>query len=81
MKTIAPRGIRNNNPLNIREASKGGDQWVGERKTDDDKSFEEFISPEYGIRAVAKILKRYFDRYGLVTLDDIIIKGCRLAGI
>lgn len=62
-----PRGIRNNNPGNIRH----GDKWLGLAPTQTDKSFAQFISPEYGIRAMAKILMSY-QRRGVVTLGDII---------
>lgn len=67
-----PRGIRNHNPLNIREPKGGGDQWRGERATDDDPAFEEFDDPVWGIRAGARILKNYMSRYGLVTPRAIL---------
>ena len=35
---MVPRGIRNNNPLNIRK----GNNWKGERPNQTDKAFEEF---------------------------------------
>lgn len=54
-----PRGIRNNNPLNIRK----GNNWKGERSTQIDKSFEEFVSLEYGIRAAFIILRNYITGY------------------
>lgn len=66
-----PRGIRNHNPLNIRENSATDYDWEGERATDDDKSFEEFTNPVYGIRAGARILASY-QRRGLITLEQII---------
>jgi len=69
--TVA-RGIRNNNPLNIREALGGGDAWNGERAENTDADFEEFKSPEYGIRAAVKILQNYRDYYGLNTITGII---------
>lgn len=68
---VAPRGIRNNNPLNLREPPSGGDQWVGERATDDDPAFEEFEHPKWGIRAAARVLASY-QRRGVVTLRGII---------
>lgn len=67
-----PRGIRNNNPLNIRESLLRDDDWVGEHELDIDKSFEEFSSPEYGIRAATKILKTYREKYNLLTIEQII---------
>lgn len=54
-KKIEPRGIRNNNPLNIRK----GNTWKGERPVQTDKAFEQFVSMEYGIRAGFKILRNY----------------------
>jgi hypothetical protein len=51
-----PRGIRLNNPGNIKEAPGDKTQWQGERATDDDPVFEEFVSPEAGIRALARTL-------------------------
>lgn len=49
-----PRGIRNNNPGNIRR----GQDWQGEA-AGTDPSFEVFTAPEYGIRAMARILRNY----------------------
>jgi hypothetical protein len=46
MKT--PRGIRNNNPLNIRHSA---DQWQGACEEQKDKSFVQFKSMAYGYRA------------------------------
>ena len=48
-----PRGIRNNNPLNIRK----GNNWKGERPNQTDPAFEEFESMEYGIRAAIKLIR------------------------
>jgi len=62
-----PRGIRNNNPLNIRE---NGTDWVG--KVGDDGEFVKFALASLGIRAAAKVLKTYRDKYGLVTVKGII---------
>lgn len=47
-----PRGIRNNNPLNIRK----GCCWRGERSVQIDREFEEFESLEFGIRAAIKLI-------------------------
>ena len=38
-----PRGIRNNNPLNIRV----GNNWQGERKPNTDGAFEQFTTMQY----------------------------------
>lgn len=62
-KQITPRGIRNNNPLNIRI----GNDWKGERPNAKDKSFEEFTSMEFGIRAGFIILRKYITGYNGLT--------------
>lgn len=67
-----PRGIRNNNPLNLREDIHGGDAWDGEALLDWDSSFEEFKSPKWGIRAGAKTLRNYQRLHGLYTVNGII---------
>lgn len=77
--STVPRGIRLNNPGNIKESPGDKTQWQGERATDDDPVFEEFVSPEAGIRALARILVGYQRRYGLNTVAGIINRwapGC-----
>lgn len=53
-----PRGLRNNNPGNIR---KDGTDWAGLRTPDMqlDPQFFQFIGMEWGIRAMARILRTY----------------------
>lgn len=63
-----PRGIRNNNPLNIRI----GNTWLGERANPTDQEFEEFVTMEYGLRAAFLILRRYIRRYGKNTVTSIV---------
>ena len=65
------RGERNNNPGNIREYA-NDPHWVGERVTDDDAAFEEFDTPEDGIRALAKTLLAYQRKHGLRTVKKMI---------
>lgn len=65
---IIPRGIRNNNPLNIRI----GNTWLGERANPTDPAFEEFVTIEYGYRAAFLILRRYIRRYKKNTISSII---------
>ncbi|MBI6215999.1 structural protein [Proteus sp. DFP240708] len=62
------RGERNNNPGNIRHGSK----WQGLSIEQTDKDFCQFISPEYGIRAIYKLLQTYQKKYGLNTIKTII---------
>ncbi|MBD2783791.1 structural protein [Xenorhabdus sp. DI] len=64
------RGIRNNNPGNIRH----GDKWQGLRDTQTDKSFCQFTAPEWGIRAMLKILRNYERKYGYNTVRQIITR-------
>ena len=54
------RGIRNNNPLNIRHSA---DRWLGACKEQTDKSFVQFESMAYGYRAVWKTLQSYYNRF------------------
>lgn len=68
MAKIQPRGIRNNNPLNIRI----GNTWLGERENPTDPAFEEFMNMKYGLRAAFIILRRYIRRYHKNTIAQII---------
>ena len=68
---MLPRGIRNNNPLNIRRTAK--DQWKGLRAQQTDASFCQFESLEYGWRAAFYLLTRtYYHKYRLYTIRMII---------
>lgn len=62
-----PKGIRNNNPLNIR---KSNIQWRG--KVGDDGEFEIFDTAHNGIRAAARNLRTYRQSHGLTTVAGII---------
>lgn len=68
MADLRPRGIRNNNPLNIRV----GNSWLGEVENPTDKDFEQFQKMRYGVRAGFILLRRYIERYHLNTITDII---------
>lgn len=52
-----PRGIRNNNPLNIRHGSK----WQGMAEVQTDPAFCQFKSMVYGLRAACVLLRNYID--------------------
>ena len=65
---MLPRGIRNNNPLNIRI----GNRWIGEVLHPTDSEFEQFVSLQYGLRAGFVLLRRYIVRYKLNTVRLII---------
>lgn len=67
-----PRGIRNNNPGNVKDF---GVDWIGlaPRETwDGEETFCVFDMPWWGIRALARILKNYYYRRNLRTLAQII---------
>ena len=54
-----PRGIRNNNPLNIRRSA---DRWQGAATTQTDKNFVQFESMAYGYRAAWRLMQTYYRR-------------------
>jgi hypothetical protein len=54
-----PRGIRNNNPGNIRY---DGTRWQGLDEPPSDGAFCRFVDVRYGIRAMVKILNSYYAR-------------------
>ena len=59
MKTL-PRGLRNNNPLNIRHSAS---RWQGARVEQTDKSFVQFTSMKMGYRAAWRILETYYKHF------------------
>ena len=78
-----PRGIRNNNPLNIRRS---GDKWQGQINVNVnvnvnysyqplDREFCQFSSMAYGWRAAFVILcKTYYGKYKLKTIRALITR-------
>jgi hypothetical protein len=67
------RGIRNNNPGNIRLLNPpAGWQGAVSRAQNTDGTFEQFTSPVYGLRAIFKTLTTYQNKYGLTTIRGII---------
>ena len=67
-----PRGLRNNNPLNIRRTA---DEWRGMRKKQTDPAFCQFITMAYGWRAALLLLTHtYYRRYRLSTIRAIITR-------
>lgn len=65
----APRGLRNNNPGNLRKTDV---QWEG-KATGADPEFESFSSPEAGIRALA-VNAQHIQNDGAQTPMDVISK-------
>lgn len=66
------RGIRNNNPGNIRNSD--AIDWKGEvdSKNKKDKAFEEFKTMPDGIRAMMVLLRNYQKKYKLRTVRELI---------
>ncbi len=63
------RGLRNNNPGNIRISKI---KWNGMAKDQPDKSFVKFETPQKGIRAMHKILQTYNKKHKITTIEGII---------
>ena len=67
-----PRGIRNNNPLNLRRSK---DKWKGMKALQSDAQFVQFESLEWGWRAAFYLLTRtYYHKYRLYTIRAIVTK-------
>lgn len=73
--STASRGVRNNNPGNIEV----GEAWQGIATGADilshqknETRFVVFKNPEFGVRAITKILQTYRVKYGLNTVRGII---------
>ena len=66
-----PRGIRNNNPGNIRYVL-GITSTYARCTGQDEAGFCVFDTPEHGLEALARLLVRYQDKHGLKTIRGII---------
>lgn len=66
----AARGMRNNNPGNIRH----GIDWIGDEPGEAraDSDFERFDTMALGIRALLKLLQTYRKKHGLKTVRGIV---------
>ena len=67
---MSTRGIRNNNPANIRR----GCSWKGLAKTQTDKEFCQFTTMTWGVRALLVTLRTYVVKYRLHTVREIITR-------
>ena len=67
-KNKIPRGIRNNNPLNIRV----GNNWQGEVSHPTDHVFEQFKEMKWGVRAAFIVLRNYIVRHKCNTIAKIV---------
>lgn len=66
-----PRGLRNNNPLNIRKST---DKWLGLSPTQRDTAFFQFVDLPYGYRAAGKLLQNYQRLHELYNLNGLIAR-------
>lgn len=66
---MGARGLRNNNPGNIRLSRT---LWQGEVRPSQDKSFCQFKTMAYGYRALIKLLQNYRKLNGCRTIADFI---------
>jgi hypothetical protein len=63
------RGLRNNNPGNIRRSN---ERYQGEVRPSLDPAFKQFESMAYGYRALMRVLKTYYHKHGLHTIREMI---------
>lgn len=63
------RGMRNNNPLNIRKSSSS---WKGKITPSQDSEFEQFISLKHGFRAAMILIRNYVLKYHLTSVTQIL---------
>ena len=72
VQIMLPRGIRNNNPLNIR--LNPDNRWQGRvpPKLNSDNAFEQFQDPIMGLRAAAVLLIAHYDRKHLDTIRKLV---------
>jgi hypothetical protein len=69
MAKCKPRGLRNNNPGNIRQNSI---RYSGEIQPSKDAAFKQFQSMAYGYRAMFVVLHTYARKYGIDTIERMI---------
>lgn len=67
--STTPRGVRNNNPLNLRISTNA---WLGKVQSNTDGAFEQFVSLTYGIRAAMKNIRSICRRHPGCTLTQLI---------
>lgn len=65
-----PRGLRNNNPLNIRYNA--ANKWDGQ--TGSDGAFCKFSTMHFGLRAAGKLFKNYAAKYQADTIAEIVAR-------
>lgn len=72
--TNLPRGLRNNNPLNIKYSP--SNKWQGKILDNTDGEFEQFETLVYGFRAALFLIRKYMRRYGFCSVRAIVHRWC-----
>lgn len=67
---MSTRGIRNNNPANIRR----GCDWKGLIRQQKDREFCQFVTMTWGVRALLVTLRTYVVKHHLHTVREIITR-------
>lgn len=67
---MSTRGIRNNNPANIRR----GCAWKGLAEKQTDREFCQFVTMTWGVRALLVTLRTYVVKHHLHTVREIITR-------
>lgn len=67
---MSTRGIRNNNPANIRRGCK----WRGLAEKQTDREFCQFVTMKWGVRALLVTLRTYVVKHHLHTVREIITR-------
>lgn len=67
---MSTRGIRNNNPANIRR----GCNWKGLAEKQTDREFCQFVTMTWGVRALLITLRTYVIKHHLHTVREIITR-------
>lgn len=70
---FTPRGIRNNNPLNIVHSKSA---WVGRSEVQEDSRFVQFAAMVYGIRAAYLLIRTYVQKHRCDTIEKVICRWC-----
>lgn len=65
---MSTRGIKNNNPANIRR----GCNWKGLTEKQTDREFCQFVTMTWGVRALLVTLRTYVVKHKLHTIPQII---------
>lgn len=72
-KPNIPRGLRNNNPLNIKRSSQ---VFQGESSYNTDPTFKRFSNPVMGYRAAFCIIRTYVQLRSCRTFREVLFRWC-----